>query len=75
MQDPRDPDAIPDARCFPFSVIKYQMGINAGIVFNVTPNLHFDLDFFRAEADGTLVNSAAQKQVVWVGNAGMTFNW
>ena len=28
---------------------KYQMGINAGVVYNVTPNLHVDLEYFRAE--------------------------
>ncbi len=58
------------------------MGINWGLVYNATPNLHFDLDFFRAQADWYAVNTssagvpfAAPKQVVWVSNAGMTVNW
>ena len=74
-QDPRDP-MNPNARVFPFSIIKYQMGANAGIVYNWTPNLHFDLDFFRAEAAWYGVNNfEGQKQVVWVSNGGMIVNW
>jgi hypothetical protein len=53
------------------SILKYQMGINAGIVFNLTPNTHFDIDYFRAEARWFYDES----QVVHVTNAGMTFNW
>jgi hypothetical protein len=53
------------------SVIKYQMGINGGIVFNVTPNCHFDLEYFRAEARWWL----GEKQVLNTGAFGMTFNW
>jgi hypothetical protein len=53
------------------SVIKYQMGINAGIVYNVTPNLHVDLDYFRAKAAWFL----GETQVVHVVNSGMIFNW
>jgi hypothetical protein len=52
------------------------MGVNAGLVYHVTPHLHADLDFFRAEADWYGVNGfAGQKQVVWVGNSGMTVDW
>ncbi len=78
IADPRDPNGT----VFPFNVLKSRMGVNAGIVYNATPNLHFDLDFFRAEADWYAVNTsstgvafAAPKQVVWVGNGGMTVNW
>ena len=53
------------------SIIKYQMGINAGIVYNVTPNVHLDLDYFRAAAKWFY----GESQVVNVTNAGMTFNW
>jgi hypothetical protein len=53
------------------SVIKYQMGINGGIVFNVTPSCHFDLEYFRAEARWWL----GEKQVLNTGAFGMTFNW
>jgi hypothetical protein len=53
------------------SVIKYQMGINGGIVFNVTPNWHLDLEYFRAEARWWL----GEKQILNTAAAGMTFNW
>ena len=53
------------------SILKYQMGINAGIVFNFTPNTHFDIDYFRAEAKWFY----GESQVVHVTNAGVTFNW
>jgi hypothetical protein len=56
---------------FPHSVIKHQMGINAGVVYNMTPNVHFDADYFRAEAAWFL----GEKQVIHVTNAGMTYNW
>jgi hypothetical protein len=81
IPDPRDPTGV--ARIYPYNVLKDRMGINAGIVYNATPNLHFDLDFFRAQADWfntpdlttTGAAFAAPKQVVWVGNTGMTVNW
>jgi hypothetical protein len=67
---------------FPTNVLKRRIGINAGIVYNVTPNLHVDLDFFRAQADWYPVHNEdvgapyfAPKQVVFVSNAGMTVNW
>ena len=73
--DPRDPNN-PAAQIFPFSVPKDQMGMNAGVVYHMTPAVHFDLDFFRAQADWYAVNGfAGQKQVVWVGNAGMNVSW
>jgi len=53
------------------SVIKDQIGYNAGVVYNYTPNVHFDLDFFRAQADWFL----GEKQVLYVSNVGLTFNW
>jgi hypothetical protein len=75
MQDPRDP-TNPNAQVLVWSVLKYQMGMNAGIVYNVSPNLHLDLDVFRAEADWYAVNGfPQQKQVVYVTNGGMTVNW
>ena len=75
QQDPRDPNN-PAALIFPFSVPKDQIGVNAGIVYNMTPSLHWDLDFFRAQADWYAVNGfAGSKQVVWVGNAGMNLSW
>ena len=47
------------------------MGINGGVVYNVTPNLHFDLEYFRAEARWWL----GEKQVLHTAAVGMTFNW
>jgi hypothetical protein len=82
VPDPRDPLSGDPAtmamanQIYPFSYLKYQFGVNAGIVFNATPNLHFDLDFFRAEAGWWAVNSQpAAKQVLWISNGGMTVNW
>jgi hypothetical protein len=75
VQDPRDP-TNPSARVFPFGVLKSHFGVNAGVVYHVTPALHLDLDFFRAEADWYGVNGyAGQKQVVYVGNSGVTYSW
>ena len=53
------------------SAIKYQMGINAGIVYNMTPNVHFDLEYFRAADKWYL----GESQVLNCGAAGVTFNW
>jgi hypothetical protein len=61
----------PSRQVVPFSVIKYQMGINASVVYHVRPNLHVDLDFFRAKAAWYL----GETQVLYVSNTGMTYNW
>jgi hypothetical protein len=75
VQDPRDP-TNPAAQVVPFSVPKDQMGVNAGIVYNMTPSIHWDLDFFRAQADWYGVNGFGDhRQVVWVGNAGLNLSW
>jgi hypothetical protein len=63
--DPANPTA---ARA---SVIKYQMGINGGVVFNLTPQIHFDLDYFWAKAAWYL----GERQALNVVNTGLTFNW
>ena len=47
------------------------MGINGGIVYNVTPNVHVDLEYFRAAAKWWL----GETQVLHCAAAGMTFNW
>jgi hypothetical protein len=73
--DPRDP-TNPAALIFPFAQPKDQMGVNAGIVYHMTPAVHWDLDFFRAQADWYGVNGfPGARQVVWVGNAGMNLSW
>jgi hypothetical protein len=53
------------------SVIKSQVGFNLGAVYNLSPNLHFDLDLFRAQATWYL----GEHQNLNIANAGMTFNW
>jgi predicted porin len=53
------------------SVLKYQMGINAGVVYNVTPNVHVDLEYFRAAAAWWL----GESQILHSTAAGLTFNW
>jgi hypothetical protein len=63
--------SMPAAGDNPHSVIKYQMGYNGGVVFNYTPNLHFDLDYFRAQAAWYL----GEHQNIDNFNGGMTFNW
>jgi hypothetical protein len=63
--------ADPPLDSSPNSVIKYQMGTNAGVVFNMTPNVHFDLEYFRAQAAWF----RGEKQVLNTGAFGMTFNW
>jgi hypothetical protein len=70
VQDPRFP-TDPSAQVIPHSVIKDQMGISAAVVYHATPNLHFDLDGFRAEAAWFL----GEKQVLYVVNAGMVVTW
>jgi len=67
---------------FSTNVLKRRIGYNAGIVYNVAPSLHLDLDFFRAQADWYAVHNEAvgapyfaPKQVVWISNGGMTVNW
>jgi len=73
--DPRyDPSVAPLAE--EWSIPKFQLGLNGGIVFNPAPSVHFDLDVFRAQAQWFGANGfAAEKQVVWAYNGGMTVNW
>lgn len=54
-----------------YSNLKNQIGINAGTVFNMTENVHFDLEYFRAEANWWL----GEKQVLNCFASGMTVNW
>ncbi len=67
--DPRDSSGA--TQVIATSVIKYQLGINAGVVYHYTPNLHFDLDYFRAQATWYL----GEQQVLHAFNGGMTFSW
>ncbi|HKO50778.1 MAG TPA: porin [Polyangiaceae bacterium] len=54
-----------------YSNIKNQIGINGGVVFNMTDNVHFDLEYMRAEANWWL----GEKQVLHNFASGMTINW
>lgn len=55
----------------PHSIIKYQMGISGGVVYHVTPSLHFDIDYFRANFAWFL----GERQVVDIVNSGLTIVW
>ena len=73
--DPANPTA---ARA---SVISYQMGINGGVVYNLTPQVHFDVDYFWAKAVWSCAKldsgaqSPGERQALNVFNTGLTFNW
>lgn len=54
-----------------YSNIKFQMGINGGVVYNLSPALHFDLEYMRAQANWWL----GEKQVLNCFAAGMTVSW
>jgi hypothetical protein len=60
-----------DQRTANLSVLKHQMGINAGVVYNMSPNVHWDLEYFRAEGEWFL----GEKQILHCGAFGLTFNW
>ena len=54
-----------------YSNIKNQTGINGGVVFNLSPNIHFDLEYFRAQAHWFLGEQQTLNSVA----SGMTVNW
>ncbi len=65
-------DLLTDANGnIPHSVVKSQTGINGGVVFNIKPWLHLDVDYFRAQFAWFL----GEKQNVDNYNAGLVFNW
>jgi hypothetical protein len=47
------------------------MGINGGVVYNLSPNLHFDLEYMRAAAKWYL----GEHQNLNCFAAGMVVNW
>ena len=53
------------------SLIKYQLGLSAAVVYHVSDNLHFDFDYFRASFAWQL----GEKQVVNFFNSGLTATW
>jgi hypothetical protein len=66
------PDGSP-----PQSVPRSEMGINAGVVWHVTPLLHLDVDYFRADFRwyATTLDARGESQVAHIVNSGMTINW
>jgi hypothetical protein len=75
VQDPRDLMNAA-AQILPFSIIRWQMGINGGVIYHLSPSLHFDLDLVREQADWTPVDGfPGPRQVVYIANSGMTANW
>jgi hypothetical protein len=69
IPDPRDPSG--GNQVLPHSVIKYQIGLNAGVVYHLASHVWLDLDYFRAQAVWYL----GESQVLHVVNSGMTFSW
>ncbi len=55
----------------PHSVVKSQTGISAGVVWHITPALHYDFDYFRAQVRWFL----GEKQNVNFFNTGLTYTW
>jgi hypothetical protein len=53
------------------SNIKYQTGINGGVVYNLSPNVHLDLEYFRAQAKWWY----GEQQTLNSISSGMTVNW
>jgi predicted porin len=64
-------DGAPDANGQRQSLIKYQLGVSAALVYHVTPSLHLDLDYFRASFRWQL----GEKQDVNFVNTGVTMTW
>ncbi|MBN2194713.1 MAG: porin [Polyangiaceae bacterium] len=54
-----------------YSLIKDQIGINAGVVYHWADTVHFALDYFRAQFDWYL----GEQQVIHAVNGGMTATW
>ena len=69
VPDPTDPTGT--NQVIPQSVIKYQLGIHGGIVYQLARGLHVDLDYYRAQAAWY----QGEKQVIHVLNGGMIVNW
>jgi len=53
------------------SNIKYQTGINGGVVYNLAPAVHFDLEYMRADAEWWL----GEHQILNNFATGMTVSW
>jgi hypothetical protein len=69
MQMPSDTTA--QSQVVLYSLIKNQVGIDLGGVYNLTGGLYFDVDYFRMQADWY----RGEKQVLHVFNCGMGLSW
>jgi len=56
----------------PFNLLKHQLGFSGGLVYHIADNLHFDIDYFRADFRWQL---AERKQIINFVNSGLTFDW
>jgi hypothetical protein len=68
---PADVVPNPTTNMVATSVLKRRMGIAGGVVYHFSDFLHFDIDYFRAQADWWL----GQRQVVNTINSGVTLTW
>jgi hypothetical protein len=64
-------DGAPDPNGNRQSLIKYQLGISAAVVYHVSRVLHIDVDYFRASFRWQL----GERQDVNFVNAGFTVTW
>jgi hypothetical protein len=53
------------------SNLKYQTGINGGVVYHLAPAVHFDLEYMRADAEWWL----GEHQILNNFATGMTVSW
>jgi hypothetical protein len=66
-------DVVPDPNTgmVSTSVLKQRVGIGAGVVYHLSDSLHYDIDYFRADAEWWL----GETQVVNTINTGLTLTW
>ena len=69
VPDPRD--ATGARTLVAHSVIQFQIGIDGGVVYHLSPHVHLDIDYFRAQALWYL----GESQVLDTTNGGVTFSW
>jgi len=75
-------DNVRDASGSAQSIIKYQLGMSLAFVYHVTPSLHLDIDYFRAQfawsdvpGSGTVPAYAGGRQNMDFINTGVTMVW
>lgn len=70
--DDDEQPGVPDVDPLGTNPLKHQMGISAGMAYHFSDQLHFGLDFFRADYRWYLADT---KQIVNFVNAGLTVQW